>query len=76
MFMEKDIDKSYYNGYRDIKSMLDNTQDKNGFYPLRQVSLTNIRIVICNDDICPYYKKKYSCFGISGCILKLIQDKS
>lgn len=74
--MEDDIDKSYYNSYTDIKSILDNTQDKSGFYPLRQVSLTNIRIAICNDDICPYYKKKYSCFGISGCILKLIQDKS
>lgn len=74
--MEDDIDKSYYNSYTDIKSILDNTQDKNGFYPLRQVSLTDIRITICNEDICPYYKKGYSCFGISGCILKLIQDKS
>lgn len=50
--------------------------DKNGFYPFKVVSLNNIRTVICNDDTCPYYKKKYSCFGISGCILKLIQDRS
>lgn len=74
--MEDDIDKSYDNSYVMAKYIMKKIQDKNGFYPLRQVSLTNIRIAICNDDICPYYKKKYSCFGISGCILKLIQDKS
>lgn len=74
--MEDDFYKSYNNNYIKAKYIIENTQDKNGFYPLRQVSLTDIRITICNDDICPYYKKGYSCFGISGCILKLIQDRS
>ena len=76
MYKEEDFYKSYDNSYITAKYIMEKISDKNGFYPLRQVSLANISSAICNEDICPYYKKEYSCFGISGCILKLIQDKS